>query len=340
MWSVVDAKQRSSRRRRETSAAKQKLADAVFAQAPPVSPQTISAVVRDLRRTSEALRGVMFVRRDVLAPLRQFLESHCEGCARVHLIALGIGPFSRQESRSGFLQMALFLALKKECEGALRRRSTPPGPAAAVRARVDASPGTKATGFSCEGSSALCTSFFDPAAGEFHACCCEKLGVRVETENRCGAYAPADPHALLIAYLPHSPWALLRNLLASNLLPCRDSAAVGQVGQLRSTLVIGNDLRGRAPPTDDFMEKLVPYLRFGRLRAELERGKLRCVDEAEELDGATPGGPRGLSRNDVGCAFSDTAVMQLNTELEAELLEALPRLRIPPLVCGGPEVVS
>ncbi|ESL11882.1 hypothetical protein TRSC58_00359 [Trypanosoma rangeli SC58] len=343
MWSIVKAKQQPSRRRREKSAAKQNQADAVLAHARPVFSQTISAVVRDLRRTSEALRGVAFVRRDVLSPVRQFLASHSDGFACVHLIALGVGPFSRQESRSGFLQMALFLAMKRECESTLRKRPTPPDQVASTApawAPVEVPPGVKAVGPFCEELPALCTSFFDPMAGEFHAGCCEKLGVRMEKENHYGAYTPVDPHVLLIAYLPHLPWTLLRNFLVSNLLPRREFAAAGQVGQLRYTLVIGNDLRGRAPLTNDFMDTLIPYLRFNRLRVEPEGGNRQCVNEVEGPDGATPGWPRGLSWNDVGCAFSESAVMQLNREREAELSEALPRLRLPPLVRGGPEVLT
>ncbi|PWV06017.1 hypothetical protein C3747_121g54 [Trypanosoma cruzi] len=338
MWSVVGAKQKPSRRRREKSAAKRKQTDAIFTLAPTVSSRMISALVRDLRRTSEALRGLTFVCRDILSPVRRFLETRVDVLTRVHLIALGIGPFSRQESRSGFLQMAFLLALKKECENVIKKQSKSLAPAA-VRAQVDTFPGAGATCLSCGGSPGLFTSFFDPVAGELYACCCEKLGVIMEKENRYGAYTPNDLNALLIAYLPHCPWALLRNLFVSNLLPCREFAGAGHVGQLGSVLVVGNDLRGMACRENDFMEALIPFLRFDTVRVEQKKGNPRGVDRVEDVDNSIPSGLRGISRNDIACAFSDTAVMQKNTEREAEFLEALPRLRLPPLVRDGPDLL-
>ncbi|RNE98128.1 hypothetical protein TraAM80_08953 [Trypanosoma rangeli] len=239
--------------------------------------------------------------------------------------------------------MALFLAVKRECESVLRKRPIPPHQVASTApagAPVEVPPGVKGVSPFCKELPALCTSFFDPMTGDLHAGCCEKLGVEMEKENRYGAYTPADPQALLIAYLPHAPWTLLRNFLVSNLLPRREFAAAGQVGQLRFTLVIGNDLRGREPLTNDFMDTLIPYLRFNRLRMEPEGGNRQCVGEVEGPDVAISGWLRGLSWNDVGYAFSESAVMQLNTERESELSEVLPRLRLPSLVRGGPEVLK
>ncbi|EKF33292.1 hypothetical protein MOQ_002838, partial [Trypanosoma cruzi marinkellei] len=338
MWSVVEAKQKPSRRRREESAARRGQTDAILTLAPTVSSRMISALVRDLRRTSQALRGLNFVCCDILSPVRRFLETRVDGLTRVHLIALGIGPFSRQESRSGFLQMAFLLALKKECESVIQTQSKSSAPAA-MGTQVNIFPVAGATCLYCEGSPALHTSFFDPVAGELHACCCEKLGVIMEKENRYGAYTPNDLNALLIAYLPHCPWALLRNLFVSNLLPCREFAGAGHVGQLRSILVVGNDLRGRARRDNDFMEALIPFLHFVKVRAEQKRGNPRGVDKVEDVDGSILSGLRGISRNDIACAFSDTAVMQLNMEREAEFFEALPRLRLPPLVRDGPDLL-
>ncbi|KEG12967.1 hypothetical protein DQ04_01301110 [Trypanosoma grayi] len=352
MWRTVETKQQPSRRRRESTAVTRRNPAAVASsRTPPASTQTVAALVRSLRRASQSLRASAFVRRDVLLPVRQYLSAHAkDSLTGVHLVALGIGPFSREESRSGFLQMALLLAVRSECESILRRPAASLAASAASTgiADVDAEAGT--TDLSQNAPPALTTTFFDPVTNELHARCCEQLGVRMEEQNRYGAYTPAGPHAVLIAYLPHSPWALLRNLFVSNAMPGADSASENQLQRLRCTLVIGNDVREKLTPSSDIMAILTPYLHFHEVKAlsgnnDAYNGVAAhgdCNDDdydgMEDADDHLPSGPRGVNRHDILRAFSDTAVMYLNTEREAELSDALRRVRLPRLTRGGPDI--
>ncbi|KAH9578607.1 hypothetical protein LSM04_000494 [Trypanosoma melophagium] len=346
MWKIVEARQQPSRRRRKVS--EEKLKDASASAAIAVvadtslnrstvissSPQLVSSLTRDLRRASQVIQGIAFIRRDVLLPLRKYLNAHGDKVRRIYLVALSIGPFSRQESRSGFLQMALLLAMQNECECFLRKSVKSCMP----KATGDITDTTLTQEFNMEPPkemTTLITSFFDPAISDLHAHCCEKFGIVVEAENRYGAYTPIGEDDLLIAYLPHSPWTLLCNLFISNVKLFHSLANDTRENFLQRTLVIGNDLREKLTRSDDFMELLIKVLNFHALEPQ-DGGK--SVLDVENLETYLHSVPKGMSRHDVLRAFSDTAVMQFKEKWEKELAEKLQQIRLPPIVRGGLDI--
>ncbi|ORC88262.1 uncharacterized protein TM35_000171340 [Trypanosoma theileri] len=342
MWKIVESKQQPSKRRRKSSVERRKDAAAAFVASaadtsfhqPTVTSSSaalVSSLARDLRRASQVVQGITFLRRDVLLPLRRYLNTHADKVTRIHLVALGIGPFSRQESHSGFLQMALLLAIQNECECFLRK--------SAKSCRIDGIGNITETTLTQELNTSsqrettkLITRFFDPAISDLHARCCERFGIVVESENCYGAYTPSGEHDLLVAYLPHSPWTLLRNLFIANIKTFNDLANDKQEGFLQRTLVIGNDLREKLTRSDNFMELLIKVLNFHALQPQ-DSGK--SVLEAENLETHSHSVPKGMSRYDVLRAFSDTAVMQFEDKWEKELTETLQQIRLPPIVRGG-----
>ncbi|CBH18598.1 hypothetical protein, conserved [Trypanosoma brucei gambiense DAL972] len=347
MWTVVQQRQQPSRRRREANAAKSAgSGKGVSSLVTTIPSRSTAAEVKHLRKAARFLRGLAFVRRDVISPLRHFLNAHSNGLTGIKLVALGIGPFTYEESRAGFLQMALFIVLQSECESFVRHL---------IRSKLSSVPSNNGYGLQ-PSTPTVRACFFDPVATEVHTKCCDKLGVMMEECNLYGAYIPSHPHALLIAYLPHSPWVLLRNLFVSNLtkiseLPTGGEGGVNKVDSLvlRRTLVIGNDVKKGPCVSDTFLEKLGAFLHIGELHVRGRRKQcvesfVECVSdtcddvgdvgEVTVFDGLT-----GISRHDIVQAFSETSVMQLNERSELLLLDELKRIRIPPLTCVGLDMV-
>lgn len=383
MWQRVEygqAQSKNSRRRNRNSSqwkeSEPTSKDPHQAQtaSPTVSANQINQLVKDLRRSAHALRSpaadstntAAFFFHDRLWPaVRTFLEgrhtSHqrrvreaaeggngTDGCAssgafRVRLVGLGIGPFSRRESRSSFIQMASFLALRDGCVDFLSRYSARDG-GLSEAAQPEASPAVHA-------------SFFEPlSVVALHGECCRRLGVEMDSENRLGAYAPAQGLTeVLILFMPHCPWVLMHNTLLTN-WPFAEEAAPDDGGTLplRNVLLIGNDLRNaplrheaqgdgkgsttRAKPWTVSSQVLVSLLNFtelfpmrhdadgGRSNGKRRHPAARSAVPSDAADEHEEGsaGLSGFSRSDVVDALLDTAVMSLSDAFtDADVRERL-----------------
>nr|CCC96027.1 unnamed protein product [Trypanosoma congolense IL3000] len=349
MWTIVRSKQQPSRRRRAASSScSTSSATPVPAQVS-VSGKSVTSEIRALRKAAQALRRLPFVREDVVLPLRRFIGSHSESLMGIEIVALGIGPFLRNESRTGFLQMALLLVVQSECELLARKLA---------KTRLETSDEEHCRGSTSQ-SAGVKTIFFDPTAIEVHKKCCANLGIVVEEHNLYGAYTPSGPHVLLIAYLPHIPWILLRNLFVSNLKHSGVATWGGPACSheledlpLRRTLVIGNDLNERLCMSSGLLEKMIPFLKFDKLHvcggnrhaSRRSSGSNNDTFEGDDIEEGLMGGSSlgdlgGISKYDVRHAFSDIAVMQLNKECEPLLTSELRRMQIPPIAREGTDVV-
>ncbi|KAG8341677.1 hypothetical protein ERJ75_001830100 [Trypanosoma vivax] len=352
MWTTVRSKQQPSNRRKfaATAPSGRGLETSPMGEGTlPVSSRRVSSEVKSLREAARALGSMSFIQRDVVIPLKKFLHERAGALDNVHIVALGIGPFSLRESPPGFLQMALLLLIRTVCERFMLRLAKQKSSPSLCTVFEEASSSRDA---GLEAAKKTVTStFFDPAVTDLHVKCCDRLGVTVDSCNRYGMYTPSGSHSLLIAYLPHTPWALLRNLLVSNLVPY--NPLVDGTGSqerleyllLRHVLIIGNDVHGKVCASGEFLERIGTYLRSGALRWKDDWKKhAPSADDSGSDDGildvpaGTPTGPRGVGRHDIALAFSDTAVMQLDTERESQLLLDLRRLRLPKIVRSGDEL--
>lgn len=318
MWQRVEYTQTQGRASKKRAQNANQWSESDAAGAGPVAQPPVSAravanqvnlLLKDLRRTARALcappshavNTPSFFFRDAMWPaVRAFLderlaahqqqrqqqqaESNCAAAVplTVRLVGLGIGPFSRRESRSSFIQMATFLALCESIVAAF------PTPAVAVVAapesttatsggggdeaeRDDSSAGAEAAPLE-GGMSATATteptllveaSFFEPlAVDSLHGECCRRLGIAMDPNNLLGAYTPRTADEVVIVFMPHCPWVLMHNTFLANwptvttttaapaaAVAAEDDSApplppsLPEFLPLRNLLVIGNDLR-------------------------------------------------------------------------------------------------
>lgn len=349
----------------------------------PTAPASVSAgevnhLVKDLRRCAHILRSppeagrsgnaTSLFFRDVLWPaVRTHLESQLraprEGAGasrttdplssasaplRIRLVGLGIGPFSRRESRSSFVQMATFVALRDSCVDWLSHCIALERKAAGGAVGVE------------DGLAGVRTSFFDPLSHDaLHGECCRRLRIEPEEENCRGAYRP-QPGEVLLLFMPHCPWVLMHNALLANWPSPSSRADTEEKGgekeredhlSLRRLLLVANDLRegpsllgadgGRCSRKDEpwtvcspalplllhFTELFPKRQRRARHSSDGEsntrRRPLQTGNTWEDHEDGSAGLP-GLSRNDVVEAFFNTAVMSLaDGLLDAEVREKL-----------------
>lgn len=178
--------------------------------------KSVQTMARRLLSFQEPLRTSLF------QPLTDFLrDAASERTQTIRVVGLGIGVFDRsRDHRTGFLQMALLLAIRQHVTAALKKHAT------AARASVH-------------------TSYFDPVAQQPQKRCCKELQVGVESQNKHGAYrAATEEGEVLILFMPRCPWAMVSNSVVAN-WPSRDPGATGETDALpmRGVLWVGNDLR-------------------------------------------------------------------------------------------------
>ncbi|CCW70692.1 unnamed protein product [Phytomonas sp. Hart1] len=268
----------------------------------PINGKQITKLVKNLRRTACALRSNNMLQFEKLLQfveqfVRSFLDLHlyptiCEGETNrnniedqnqenlpfpsIRLIALGIGPFDRQQDQqqhlAGFLQMSAFLALRDACQRAINLISGEFAQSLSVStgAVCDAKDGMNGAASSPPQQHVphshsqptnkdvihFHTCFYDPICGPLHRLCCQRLAIEVETHNTCGVYRPENTSQLVIVFAPHCPWGLLHNLLVANWpsssSPTKGERHSGSGGHicnkpalpLRRVLLFANDLRG------------------------------------------------------------------------------------------------
>lgn len=277
--------------------------------------------MKDLHRTSHALKACDGVVRSILLPTVQerivdFLKGNpVAHTARVRLVGVGIGPFSRSESLGSFLQMSTLLALRDTALHAVEK---------VYHLQQGSEEAAAASG------QILSTTFFDPLSSPLHHRCCEALGVTLDNTNAYGAYGPCNREELVVAFMPHCPWVLLHNMLAHN-WPKGDE--VSAPWRLRQLILVVNDLREAPTPLNDAAVKqwcvyhkgLTSSLAYIPLKLKRRRGDgRRPADSDDEYDVSLS----GVSAKEVLDAFSDTAVMWVKPDTpDAELCTRLATTR-------------
>ena len=229
---------------------------------PPSANPLVSRLAKDIRRGSR-----LFASRDaghqVLEALVDVLQRY-PSCCMVRLLGLGIGPLT---SETSLVQSQYFLYLTEAIKQVRYVRC------------VDC-------------------SVFDPLMSDVDRLVFEKIGIGCESRNVFGAYrVPND--TVLIAFMPHCPITLYRNLLAANwpAVPFSSSekGGSGDVAEaaisepLQRLMILGNDFAAyNISPADARtcnVTRLLPMLEISSMASEpKERSRRKRL-------GGSDGGP-------------------------------------------------